>query len=129
MDCQTCRDLQLLLTQTSREWALATQVAEVSRAVPELSESFRVQIDTAHFKHDLVLRAVADHEPDCAIVNAARAKDARADASKGEAYKSPRRQFLLWTAATLLLHAMCHNTGHDKFADLGSAGASKGFAE
>lgn len=76
MDCATCQHLGELVAKTSRDWAFAEQLAEVSGSMPELVGPARRKAEAARREYDLAVATLAEHRQQCAAFNSKTATSA-----------------------------------------------------
>ncbi|HEU5400369.1 MAG TPA: hypothetical protein VFU86_03365 [Terriglobales bacterium] len=76
MDCPTCQHLGELVANTSRDWAFAEQLLEVSGTLPEFVGPLRLKAEAARKAYDLALRTLAEHKEQCPAINSANANGA-----------------------------------------------------
>ncbi|MGE5113495.1 MAG: hypothetical protein ACM3JB_21745 [Acidobacteriaceae bacterium] len=58
-----------LVSKTSRDWAFAEQLAEIS-SVPDLAAIARQKAESARAEYDLALHTLVEHQKQCSSFNA-----------------------------------------------------------
>ncbi len=76
MDCPTCQSLGDVVAKTSRDWAFAEQLAEVSGSMPELIGPARRKADAVREEYDLAVRTLSEHRDECLIFRSKAANSA-----------------------------------------------------
>jgi len=69
LNCPTCKDLGELVAKTSRDWAFAEQLAEVSGSMPELAGPARLKAEAARQEYDLAVQTLTEHREQCPAFN------------------------------------------------------------
>ena len=76
MDCPTCQRLGELVAKTSRDWAFAEQLAEVSGRMTALVGPSRRKAEAARNEYNLAVQTLAEHREKCPAFNSEAANGA-----------------------------------------------------
>jgi hypothetical protein len=67
LDCATCQRLEEVVDKTSRDWAFAEQLAELSGRVPESAEPARRNAEATRKQYESAAAALAEHRRQCKV--------------------------------------------------------------